>query len=84
MKELLDDRYNTNFKVQFRANKQLVIVGHDHQTRILLKDIDSKFPDSMSRKSNIWRDESSCFYTNEPKQFYGYKNKKELKYENCQ
>lgn len=41
LKNLLDKRYNTEFKVQSPDENKFIIVGHDHQTRILLKDIDS-------------------------------------------
>lgn len=77
LKDLLNDRYNTNFKVQNPKEDKFIIVGHDHQTRLLLKDIDSVFPDSMNRKSIIWRDSFANFYENEPKQFKG-----RTKYEN--
>lgn len=75
LKELLNDRYNIKFKIQEPTKNQFIIVGHDHQTRILLKDIDSVFPKSMNRKSDIWRNDFANFYKNEPKQFSGYKLK---------
>lgn len=75
LKNLLDDRYNTKFKVQNPIDNKYIIVGHDHQSRILLKDIDSVFPESMFRKSDIWRNENANFYYNEPKQYSGHKSK---------
>jgi hypothetical protein len=72
LKSLLDDRYNVKFKVQQPKHNQYIIAGYDHQSRLLLKDIDNIFPASMSRKSNIWRNPSVHFYHDEPKQFVGY------------
>ena len=70
LKDLLDDRYHTKFKIQNPEENKFIIVGHDHQTRILLKDIDAVFPNGMNRKSVLWR-ESDSFYANEPKQYSG-------------
>lgn len=78
LSSLLDYRYKVKFKIQSVKNNKYIIVGHDHQSRLLLKDIDDHFPLSMSRKSNIWRNESVNFYLNEPKQFTGY-NSKQIK-----
>lgn len=75
---LLDEKYKVKFKIQKVKNNHHIIVGHDHQSRLLLKDIDDQFPSSMIRKSSIWRNESVNFYKNEPKQFVGY-NSEQIK-----
>lgn len=77
LKNLLDDRYNTKFIVEKQKKEEdveykYVIVGHDNATRSLLKDIDNVFPQSMKRKSDIWRNPDIHFYENEPKQFRPY------------
>lgn len=54
LKSLLDKRYNTNFTIQEAKKSQYVIMAHDYQSRLILKDIDSSFPASMSRKSSVW------------------------------
>ena len=71
---LLDERYDVKFRVQSAESgtEKYTISGSDHQCRPLLKDIDSVFPISMSRKSDIWRNPSVHFYHDEPKQFSGY------------
>lgn len=69
LKHLLDQRYGVNFTIQLDGKKLLTIVGHDHQSRALIEDIDPIFPISMSRKSNIWRNPNVNLYNNIPRQF---------------
>lgn len=59
LRELLNNRYNTNFTVQKPERGSLIIAGANEQSCLLLKDIDSVFPESMSRKSNVWRNNDS-------------------------
>jgi hypothetical protein len=75
LRDLLNDRYNIRFKIQNPEENKFIIVGHDHQTRILIKDIDSVFPNSMTRKSSVWRNNFAHFYKDEPKQYGGHKSK---------
>jgi hypothetical protein len=74
LQKLLNDRYNIKFTMQMagKNKKGWTISGSDHQTRLLLKDIDNVFPISMTRKSDVWRNKTTCFYENEPKQFQGH------------
>ena len=76
--DLLNDRYNSRFRLEKVKNDKYIISGSDYSTRLLLKDIDPVFPKSMIRKSNIWRNEDVCFYANQPKisPFYNASNMK--------
>lgn len=56
---LLESRYNERFFI----GKDGSIRCSDAPARLLLKDIDSIFPESMSRKSNIWRNSNIELYT---------------------
>lgn len=54
--DLLNERYNECFRLVKRGNKdQYMIEASDAATRAIIKEIDPIFPDSMSRKSDIWR-----------------------------
>lgn len=65
LKSLLDDRYNVCFTISKQKDKnQYRINGSDYQSRPLLQDIDSVFPVSMSRKSDVWRNSTANFYSN--------------------
>ena len=57
LKTKLDDLYNVKFLLHKHngEKEQYTIEGHDHQAIELLKSIDKHFPDSMSRKSDVWR-----------------------------
>jgi len=68
----LSKRYNEHFRVYMEHREGYdrpypIIHGANAATRTLLNDIDSAFPISMSRKSDIWRCEDAHFYTNIPK-----------------
>ncbi len=57
--ESLNQRYNVHFTVQKAPRGSFMIAGADEQTIALVKDIDSVFPESMARKSSIWRTNDS-------------------------
>lgn len=55
LKSLLDEKYNTNFTIQIVKNNNPIILGHNHQSRLLLSDINKVFPTCMNRKSDVWK-----------------------------
>lgn len=57
--ELLNNRYNVHFTVQKAIKGSNIIVGANEQSIALFKDIDSVFPESMTRKSSVWRTNDS-------------------------
>lgn len=72
---LLNDRYSEKFRLvrRNRISEQFLIEASDKATRVLLRDIDSYFPDSMNRKSSIWRDEKVRLFDLDYKVFNSHK-----------
>lgn len=65
LKSLLESRFDEKFTIN-KSNNQPVLKGNDNATRAFLSEIDEYMPNSMLRKSNIWRDDKSRFYNNKP------------------
>jgi len=68
---MLSKRYNEHFSllhlgIAKDGHEKLRIVACDSAARKLLQEIDNVFPESMARKSEIWRKTEARFYTDVP------------------
>jgi len=52
--QILSERFNVNFRVGKASNGSHTILGSDKATRAFIDEIDTVFPESMTRKA-IWR-----------------------------
>lgn len=59
---LLKTRYNFIFPVYNDSGKYVIRLNHSDRTKKVLQDIDPIFPESMNRKSNIWRCSEAKLY----------------------